>query len=51
MFPKWFEEDKSYSLSEYIIAFIEQVIMIKFLFNYGKAGNTTSIYSLINEMI
>ena len=46
--PNWFEKDNFYSISEYIIAFLEQNIMIKFLLDMGKTGGET-IFSLINE--
>ena len=58
--PSWIDSVYSYSLTQYIFAFIEQAIMIKFLLNnyvynnkkknYNKNNNiNASIFSLIND--
>jgi len=59
--PSWIQSSYSYSLTQFIIAFIEQAIMIKYILNnyimnnnkkntYYKNNNTNaSIFSLIND--
>ena len=61
--PSWISSPYSYSITQYIFAFIEQAIMVKFLlnnysiynnkkYNYGKNNkNNACIFSLINDEI
>ena len=61
--PSWISSQFSYSITQYIFAFIEQAIMVKFLlnnysiynnkkYNYGKNNkNNACIFSLINDEI
>ena len=44
--PEWFKSDMLYNIPHYIIAFFEQVIMIKYLLYKDKE---TKVYSLFDE--
>ena len=46
-FPDWFDDNNYYNLCQYVIMFIEQVILIKFVLNYENKKNYN--FSLINE--
>ena len=45
-FPEWLKSDIFYNIPQYIIAFFEQVIMIKYLLYKDKE---TKVYSLLDE--
>ena len=56
--PDWFTESTNYNLTQYIFAFIEQSIMVKYLLNNffinkksggGKNSENEMIFSLIND--
>ena len=54
--PNWLTPSKDFTITQYIFAFIEQVIMIKFLLNNDLTNNNkknfekeASIFSLIND--